>query len=284
MTNTLNTDVKTPKTVLITGCSSGLGRTSAFHFAREGWQVIATMRQLSDAGELANLSNVLCLTLDVEQQTSIDNAVAAGVAHFGQIDVVINNAGFGLFGVFEATPEAKVLKQFEVNVFGVMRVCRAVLPHFRARRTGLIVNISSGAGVFTLPLLSMYSASKFALEGFSEALRFEVRDLGIGVKIIEPGGVLTTRFGERSASEAAELESIDDYQPFMMQAFGHFERLRSQRLSSEEQVAAVIFGACTDNTAQLRYVATEDIRSLVTARRESSEAEYIALMDQQFGG
>lgn len=269
-------------TALITGCSSGFGRATALYFASKGWNVIATMREPAPDSELDNTSSVWVTKLDVQNQDSICQAIADGIHRFGDIDVVINNAGFGLFGVFEATSEQKIQKQFDVNVFGVMRVCRAILPHFRAKKSGVIVNISSGAGVFTLPMISLYSASKFALEGFSEALRYELRSLGIAVKIVEPGGVISTRFGQRSAEEAAELAAIDDYQPFTKSTIEHFERLRAQRLATEQDVAEVIFQASSDGSAQLRYVATEDIKPLVQARRETSETDYIALMDSQF--
>ena len=268
--------------VLITGCSSGLGRTAALYFADKGWNVIATMRQPQPDSELDNQPGIWVTRLDVQDSNSIRQAIAEGIRRFGHIDVVINNAGFGLFGVFEATSEQKIQQQFDVNLFGVMRVCREILPHFRARKSGVIVNISSGAGVFTLPMISSYSASKFALEGFSEALRYELRSLGIRVKIVEPGGVVSTRFGQRSAEEAATLATVDDYQPFIDSSMQHFARLRAERLASEQDVADVIFRASSDGSAQLRYVATEDIMPLVQARRETSEADYIALMDSQF--
>ena len=145
---------------------------------------------------------------------------------FGRIDVLVNNAGFGLFGVFEAAPRDKIREQFEVNVFGVMDVTRALLPHFRAKRSGVIVNVSSGAGVFTLPMISLYCASKFALEGFSESLSYELARLGIAVKIVEPGGVTNTGFGERSGRTAGSRPS-PDYQPFLRATNAVFAGLRA---------------------------------------------------------
>jgi NAD(P)-dependent dehydrogenase (short-subunit alcohol dehydrogenase family) len=143
-------------TAFITGCSSGLGAASARLFAERGWNVVATMRDVADGAELVALDNVLLVRLDVQDRCSIDAAVATGIERFGRIDALINNAGFGLHGVFESTPREKVLEQFEVNVFGVMDVTRAILPHFRANKAGSIVNVSSGAGVFTLPMISLY--------------------------------------------------------------------------------------------------------------------------------
>jgi NAD(P)-dependent dehydrogenase (short-subunit alcohol dehydrogenase family) len=267
------------RTVLITGCSSGFGAATARHFAEQGWNVIATMRNPADDPGLADLANTLVARLDVEDQRSIEMAIADSIARFGRIDVLVNNAGFGAFGIFEETPREKMLAQFNVNVFGLMDVTRAILPHFRHNRAGCIVNIGSGAGVFTLPMISLYCASKFALEGFSEALAYELADLGIAVKIVEPGGVTATKFGARSGAEAAGARSIPDYAPFVTAAHDLFAGLRAQRANAtSEEVAAVIYEAATEASDRLRYVATDDIVPLVKARRETSEAAYMAFM------
>jgi len=180
----------TAKTALITGCSSGIGRAVATVFARNGWNVIATLREADGtaAKDLAAIDGVIVTRLDVQDPQSITRAIESGIHRFGNIDALINNAGFGLFGLFEATPPEKIQQQFDVNVFGVMAVARAVLPHFRKNKGGVIVNVSSGAGLFTLPMISLYCASKFALEGFSEALAYELASQNIGVKIVEPHG------------------------------------------------------------------------------------------------
>ncbi|MFT3767610.1 MAG: SDR family oxidoreductase [Minicystis sp.] len=270
-------------TVLITGASSGFGRVTAHHFAREGWNVIATMRSPDAAGDLAGLPGVLVTRLDVTDPASVEAAVAEGTARFGGIDVVVNNAGFGLFGVFEGTARERVREQFDVNVFGVMEVVRAVLPGMRARRRGVIINVSSGAGVFALPMISLYNASKFALEGFSEALSYELASQGITVKIVEPGGVLETDFGRRSGEEAARTAPPADYADFLQGAMRVFEGLRANRtLGTSADVAQVIFDAATDGTDRLRYVATKDIEPLVRLRRETSESEYMEKMRAQF--
>jgi NAD(P)-dependent dehydrogenase (short-subunit alcohol dehydrogenase family) len=271
-------------TVLITGCSSGLGAASARLFAERGWNVVATMREVAAGAELAALDNVLLVRLDVQDRSSIEAAIAIGIERFGRIDALINNAGFGLRGVFESTPREKVLEQFEVNVFGVMDVTRAILPHFRANKAGSIVNVSSGAGVFTLPMISLYCSSKFALEGFSEALTYELAPLGIVVKIVEPGGVADTNFGARSGNGAGKTNAPADYYAFVEATQKIFEQLRGARLASQGDVAEVIFQATTDGTDRLRYVATEDIKPLVTARRETAEDVYIKLMRDRFMG
>jgi NAD(P)-dependent dehydrogenase (short-subunit alcohol dehydrogenase family) len=269
----------TTRTVLITGCSTGFGEATARLFAARGWNVVATMRRPEAGRALAALDNVLVTGLDVQDRASIGAAIAAGIARFGCIDVLVNNAGFGLFGVFEATSRQRALEQFEVNVFGLMDVTRAILPHFRANRSGVIVNISSGGGVFALPMTSLYNASKFALEGFSESLAYELAGLGISVKIVEPGGVLSTDFVRRSSEEAGKAEALPDYDPFVTAMEAAFVGLRASRAgATSEEVAKVIFTAATDQTDRLRYVATDNIKPWVAARRETSEVEYMAFM------
>jgi NAD(P)-dependent dehydrogenase (short-subunit alcohol dehydrogenase family) len=271
------------KTVVITGSSSGFGKATARLFARMGWNVVATMRRPEEETELTQLADLLVARLDVQDPASIAGAIGAGIARFGQVHALVNNAGFGLFGLFEGTSREKIAEQFDVNVFGVMEVTRAILPHFRKNKAGIILNVGSGAGVFTLPMLSLYCASKFALEGFTEAISYELASQNITVKMIEPGGVVSTRFGQRSGAEASQNSPLPDYDAFVAHTLDVFARLRGARLATEEDVAQVIFDATTDGTARLRYVATEDIRPLVKARRESSEEEYMALMRSRFG-
>ncbi|HEX4342165.1 MAG TPA: SDR family oxidoreductase [Verrucomicrobiae bacterium] len=270
------------KTILLTGTSTGLGHTATKLLAQNDWNVIATMRHPEAEKELAAFENVLVTRLDVQDKQSIRHAIDAGIARFGRIDVLVNNAGFGLFGVFEATPPEKIQEQFHVNVFGVMDVTRAILPHFRANKSGIIINVSSGAGVFALPMISLYCASKFALEGFSESLSYELASQNIIVKIVEPGGVVSTNFGKRSGAEAAQNHSIPDYDSFITATNAIFSKLRATRVATEDDVAQVLWTAATDGTHQLRYVATKDILPLVKARRESSEHDYITLMRSQF--
>lgn len=268
--------------VLITGCSSGFGEAMAHRFASGGWNVIATMRNPDSAPDFPE--GVHVTRLDVQDRASIDAAVKAGIDRFGGIDAVINNAGFGLHGPFEATPREKMLEQFDVNVFGVMDVTRAILPHFRSRRSGTLINVTSGGGVFGLPFISLYSASKFAVEGFSESLYHELAPFGVAVKVIEPGGVTSTEFGARAASDARTLAHIDDYAPVIARAREVFARIAADRSAgTAEEVADVTFGAATDGKRQLRYVATDGIKPWVAARRETSEAAYIDLMRSEVG-
>ncbi len=247
------------KTILITGSSSGFGKTTAQYFARRGWNVVATMRRPGEEHELAQLPDVLVARLDVQDRASIAAAIEAGIGCFGRIDALVNNAGFGLFGLFEAAPPEKAAEQFDVNVFGVMNVTREILPHFRSNHGGTILNIGSGAGVFALPMLSLYCASKFALEGFTEALSYELASQNITVKMIEPGGVVSTKFGQRSGAEAAQNAMLPDYDKFVAHTNAVFAGLRASRVATEADVAKVIYEAATDGKEQLRYVATEDI-------------------------
>lgn len=267
------------QTVLITGCSSGFGKATARHFAANGWNVIATMRDTSAADDLATLPNVLLAQLDVEDRASVDAAVAQGIERFGRIDAVVNNAGYGLFAIFEAIPPQDIQKQFDVNLFGAMNAARAILPHFRANRAGTIINVSSGAGVFGAAMASIYSASKFALEGFSEALSYELAGFGIAVKIIEPGGSPATNFIARQQSVAAGLAFPDDYGPFLAHIAGVYGGMAGAAAADAvEKVAASIFAAATDGSSRLRYQPTDDIAPILKARREGSEDAYTAMM------
>ncbi|WP_142684919.1 SDR family oxidoreductase [Chitinophaga polysaccharea] len=263
------------KTVLITGTSSGFGAAAANFFVNHGWNVIATMRDISKAGDLQNSKDVLIEKLDVQDNTTIDSTIATGIEHFGKIDVVVNNAGYGLFGVFESASRDAIQQQFEVNVFGAMDVVRAILPHFRANRSGTIINISSGAGVIGFPMASIYSSSKFALEGWSEGLRYELASLGIKVKIIEPGGAGATKFMQRVGGEAGRLQYIEDYLPFLEHTGAMYGGMQGNSdPDAVDKVVDAIYTAATDNTDQLRYTPTNDIKPILDARRSTSEAEY----------
>ena len=268
------------KTVLITGASSGFGEAVARQFLNAGWNVVATMRDPGAVpGQLNASANLLVTRLDVQDRPSIEAAVAAGIQRFGGLDVVINNAGYGLFGVFEGISRKAIQTQFDVNVFGAMDVVRSVLPHFRAKGSGTIVNVSSGAGAIGFPMASIYSASKFALEGWSEALSYELDALGIKVKIIEPGGAMNTNFMARVGGESGSQQPIEDYAPFV----GHIGQVYGAMGSAAdpdavEKVVAAVFAAATDASKQLRYAPTDDIQPMLNARRASSEDAYRSAM------
>lgn len=201
------------QTILITGASSGIGKATARLFADRGWNVVATMRNTEDGVELAARDNVFVATLDLLDSDSIATAVSSGIERFGAIDVLLNNAGYGAYGPLEATPMPVLRRQFDVNVFGLVETIKAVLPSMRAQGSGVIINVSSVGGRMTFPLGSLYHGSKWAVEGLSEALHFELAALGIRVKLIEPGGV-NTDFGGRSFVFTHDPE-FPDYQPLV---------------------------------------------------------------------
>ncbi|WP_206064228.1 SDR family oxidoreductase [Oleiagrimonas sp. C23AA] len=272
------------KTVLITGCSSGFGLAAAKRFADAGWRVLATMRRVEDSAALAALAGVQLARLDVTDVASIRAAVAQAQQQLGGIDVLVNNAGYALPGVFEGITRAQMAQQFAVNLFGVMDVMREVLPLMRSQCRGCIVNVSSGAGIYGLPGMSAYNASKFALEGFSEAMAYELQSVGIAMKIVEPGGVTSTRFAAHSASAAADGQPPADYAPFIAASqalFARMARERSDGNASAEQVAEVIFQAATDRSERLRYIATDNIKPLAAQRREAGEDAYMAFIRAQ---
>lgn len=192
----------------ITGCSTGFGRELARQLLTRGERVVVTARRTEDIKDLADLGDALALALDVTDQNQIDSAIKTAVARFGRIDGLVNNAGIGYFAAVEESEEVEIRKMFEINVFGLGRMIKAVLPGMRARRSGVIVNFSSLAGRIAFPSLGYYCATKFAVEGLSEALRQETAPLGVKVMVVEPSGFRTDWAG-RSADESKA--QIGDY-------------------------------------------------------------------------
>lgn len=188
------------KTILITGASSGIGEATARHFQANGWNVVATMRNPDAAHELGALVNLHLARLDVTDADSITAAVREGIDRFGGIDVLLNNAGYGAYGALEAFPMDRIRRQFDTKVIGLLEVTKAVLPHMRENRAGTIINIASIGGQITFPLGTLYHGTKFAVEGLSEALHYELEPLGIRVRIVEPGMIRTDFGGDRSTS------------------------------------------------------------------------------------
>lgn len=260
------------KTIFITGASSGFGKETAKLFQNKGWNVIATMRSPEKEKELTLLDNVLVLPLDVTDLASIDEAVKKGVEKFGSIDVLVNNAGYGVFGVFESATQEQMQKQYAVNVFGLMHVTQAILPVMRENRSGTIINISSFGGVIGLQFGSLYNSSKFAVEGFSEAMAHELAFLNIAVKIIEPGSVATNF---RSGMEFIN-NGIADYNPELASFVQrHDKRTAHLSKATPEDVAGKIYEAATDGKSQLRYVAGEDSQFYIDLKTKNSEEELL---------
>jgi NAD(P)-dependent dehydrogenase (short-subunit alcohol dehydrogenase family) len=269
------------KTILITGASSGIGKATSLHFAKKGWNVIATMRKPEEETELIKFSNIFVTKLEVTDKDSIETAIKQSIERFGHIDALLNNAGYGQQGIFEAVMPEKVKEQFDVNVFGVINVTRAILPHFRSRKDGVIVNITSGVGKVPVPLTTIYSASKFAIEGFSESLSFELESQNIKVKIIEPG-YIATNFYQRAANDFAYDATLTDYDNFTEEMNLLFSSFGNSDTATSEDVAKAIYEAITDGTYTLRYVVGPDIGPMIAARDGKSEQEYVSFLRKLF--
>lgn len=268
------------KTVLITGTSSGIGKATALHFAKQGWNVIATMRNPEKETELTDEPNIYVTKLEVTDIQSIQTVIHQGIEKFGHIDALVNNAGYGQIGLFEAVSPEKIQAQFDTNVFGLMNVTRAVLPHFRSRKSGIIINVSSTLGIIPMPMASIYTASKFAVEGFSEALAYELETQNIKVKIIEPGGI-ETAFSNRSKTEFAYNPELTDYNDFIEKRTR--EKYTYDNNYTAAEVANVIYTAATDETHQLRYIAGPDAEKQISIRHYGkSDQEYVEAIRNVF--
>ncbi len=268
-------------TILITGCSSGFGKATASLFLARGWNVIATMRSPKEG--LFEASERLFLTaLDVTKPESISAAIAQGIARFGKIDVLVNNAGIGLFSALEATPDEVIRQLFETNTFGVMASNRAIIPHMRERGSGTIINVTSSVGIAPMPLVAAYTASKYAIEGFSESLAYELGQFGIRVKLVQPGFAPTTSFGSNSGGIR------EDLMPEAYAAFAgrYLESMQQQPASytTEEDVAEAVYTAVSESGDKLRYPAGADSVMLAEMRRSLPEAEFIARIKAMTGG
>ena len=268
------------KTILITGTSSGLGRATARFFQSKGWNVVATMRSPERERELTGLDRTLVTRLDVQDRPSIEAAVAAGIAKFGRIDALVNNAGYGAYGPLEATPLEKIERQFDVNVLGLLATTRAVLPHFRANRGGTIVNISSIGGRMAFPLGALYHGTKFAVEGLSESLYYELSAIGVRVKLIEPG-MIKTDFGGRSFDFSNDPQLLE-YQPLVEELTGVLGPMM-EKGSVPQSIAEVVYAAVTDGTDRLRYEAGPDAAQILANRRAADDATFMAAVKTQFG-
>ena len=268
------------RTILITGTSSGIGRATALRFQAEGWNVVATQRHPEQERHLNQLERVRVTRLDVEDLSSIPTAVEVALSQFGQIDVLLNNAGYGAYGPLEATPIDHIRRQFDVNVLGLLATTQAVLSHFRARRQGLIMNVSSIGGRFSFPLGSLYHGSKFAVEGLSEALHYELLPLGVRVKLIEPG-MVKTEFAGRSLDFCNDPQ-MSEYQPLVQQFMATLGAL-AENAAAPEMVAECIWRAANDGRDQLRYEAGDDAAHWLSQRRQQDDTTFIGTMRGQFG-
>ena len=273
------------KTVLITGCSSGFGKLAAKLFNKNGWNVIATMRSPESETELNELDNVLVVKLDVTNRQSVSEAVSKGIEKFGRIDVLVNNAGVSGVGIFEQWEEQKINSMFETNVFGLMRVTNEVLPVMREQGEGAIINISSTAGLVGSPFASVYSASKFAVEGFTEALALEYAPFNIKVKSIAPGAYETSLFTSIDYSNLTYGdEQIRDYSSKLSQKMNAtMEQMRQQggNESNPQEVADKIFECATEETP-IHNVSGNDAEAVYQMTKNMSEKELVKTISNMF--
>jgi NAD(P)-dependent dehydrogenase (short-subunit alcohol dehydrogenase family) len=245
------------KTVLITGCSSGYGLETARYFLANGWKVIATMR--TPRPDLFSTSDLLrVLPLDVTQPDSVAHALKAA----GPIDVLVNNAGIGLFGAFEVTPMTTVRDIFETNTFGVMAMCQAVIPQFRERGAGTIINVTSSATLTPFPLVAAYTASKTAIEGFTASLAHELKAVGVAVKLVEPGYGPSTSFTANGQQRMQGLIT-KPYEPFAHEVFAGFSQISA--VTTTMDVAEVVWDAANDTSSRLHFPAGADALALAQA-------------------
>ncbi|MET1056276.1 MAG: SDR family oxidoreductase [Pedobacter sp.] len=257
------------KTIFITGASAGVGKATAKLFNAMGWKVIATMRNPEKEAELSASSDLRLLKLDVTDPASVDQAVAAALSGT-EVDVVLNNAGYYTTGALETLNDEQIRQQFDTNLFGVIRLTKAFTPYFRERKQGMFINVSSMVGLFGYPERSVYVASKFALDGFSESMAYELAGFGIGLKIIVPGGI-TTGFGDNAVNGAQHVA----YRP-LEEKMGEGRIVEGiRKFSSAEDVALVIYQAATDRKDQLRYITGADADAVCGEReRIGAEAHY----------
>jgi NAD(P)-dependent dehydrogenase (short-subunit alcohol dehydrogenase family) len=255
------------KTIFITGTSSGLGKAAAKLFALNGWRVIATMRNPEKETELNKLDNVSLLPLDVTDRGQVRLAAAAACEQ-GKIDVVFNNAGYGLMGPLEGTSVYKIIEQVNTNLIGPINVIKEFIPHFRANNGGLFITTSSVGGVLTFPFSTIYHATKWGIEGFSESLAFELAPFNIRVKTILPGGV-DTDFAGRSI----DLNHHEAYEDKFAKVLNLLKGDGGFKFSTADSIAEVIYEAVTDEKDQLRYLAGTDAIELYEARlKQGAEA------------
>ena len=272
---------------LVTGSSSGIGYETAILLAKSGFHTYASMRNLEKSKSIAEISNteklpLEIIQLDVNDDRSVKEAIDKIVEEDNRIDVLVNNAGYGLFGSLEDLSIEEIKAQFETNFFGVIRVTQKVLPIMRKQNSGTIVNLSSVGGRVGVPILSAYQSTKFALEGLSESLSYELESFGIRVVIVEPGFIRTNIMNSSiMAKKAADRES--PYFSLMQKVENHFKSMMDNPSTSQpEEVAKVILQAITSEKPQLRYTAGNDAATVMQAKKTMSDSEFGNLIKQQF--
>lgn len=267
------------KTVLITGTSSGIGKATVIEFASMGWNVIATQRNPENETDFKNYPNVKMYALDVTRLESVAQAMLAAQNEFGKIDVVINNAGYGVDGAFEAMSDEVIEKQFNTNVFGLMRVTREAIKLMRPNGGGTIIQISSMGGKITFPLYSIYHATKFAVEGFTESLHYELAQFNIKMKLIEPGPIVTDFYGR--SRQFIQPTNTNQYDGFI-QKFNDAAAKVMKDAEGPEVVARMIYKAATDNSSTMRYAVGKPGPMLLMLRKLLSDKLYFLMVRKSY--
>ena len=267
------------KAIFITGSSSGLGRAAAKLFASKGWKVIASMRDPKKEKELGGISGIQLMSLDVTDPDQIES-VAEQVVGSGGVDVVFNNAGYGFAGALEGLTDDQIVRLVNTNMLGTIRTTKAFIPHFREKRAGLFINTTSLGGLMSFPFNSIYHATKWAIEGWSESMAFELNQFGIGIKTKEPGGIRTDFF-----TRSLDTARHPAYDALVNKFMGLItDPKQMETYSSHEQIAEVVYEAASDGKDQLRYVAGADAKAMYAMRLQLGDEASRKAMAQQFFG
>jgi NAD(P)-dependent dehydrogenase (short-subunit alcohol dehydrogenase family) len=272
-----------PSVAVVTGSSSGIGLAASLALAKNGYLTYATMRNLAKQDSIQSIAEkerlpVRTVQLDVTDENSVKNTIQSIISESGRIDLLVNNAGYGLTGAFEDIEIDEIKALYETNVFGVIRVTQAVLPIMRKQGSGRIINISSGAGRIGFPGSSAYVSSKFALEGLSESMAFEVEQFGIKTVLVEPGFV-QTNFAENIAIAKKAQEPRSPYSQMMQMMSSNRDRM-FENASDADLIAAVVVEAATTKEPNLRYLAGKDVQQMVAAKKSMSDEEFRNMIRQ----
>jgi len=274
------------KVALVTGSSSGIGFETALILARTGFHTYASMRNLQKSKSITEIANaeklpLKVVELDVNDARTVKDAIHNIMVEKNGIDVLVNNAGYGLFGSLEDLSIDEIKAQFETNFFGLVRVTQQVIPIMRNQKSGIIVNVSSVGGRMAIPALSAYHSTKFALEGLSESMSYELEPFGIRVIIIEPSAIRTNIMNS-SVSAKKALDPKSPYFSLMQKVENNFKSMLENASTPPEEVAKVILKALTSENPQLRYTVGEEAATLLQARRTMPDVEFGDLLKQQF--
>jgi len=274
-----NKTIYMKKTVMITGTSSGIGKATVFEFAKMGWNVVATQRSPEKETDFDKIPCVKMYQLDVTNLESVQQTMSSIKKEFGKVDVVVNNAGYGVDGAFEAMSDETIEKQFDTNVFGLMRVTREAIKLMRSEGGGTIIQISSMGGKITFPLYSIYHATKFAVEGFTESLHYELAPFNIKMKLIEPGPIVTDFYGR--SRQFVKPTGTNQYDGFIQKFNAAAEKVMKDA-EGPDVVAKMIYKSATDNSNRMRYAVGKPGPMLLKLRKLLSDKLYFLMVRKSY--